>query len=163
MKILLIVVLFLWSATATALSEGDIAPSFSLPILGESKLVQLDEFQGKVVYLDFWASWCAPCRISLPQITALQAELGSDQFEVVAINLDEDQDKAIRFLKRFPVNYTVLTDPEGQVAEAYQLPGMPSSFIISRMGKISLTHTGFRQGDMTIIRNHIKGLLDQDD
>ena len=162
MKILLIAVFFLYSATATALSEGDIAPSFSLPILGESQLIQLDEFQGKVVYLDFWASWCAPCRISLPQITALQAELGSDQFEVIAINLDEDPEKAIRFLKRFPVNYTVLTDPEGQVAEAYQLPGMPSSFIISRMGKISLAHTGFRQGDMTIIRDHIKGLLDQD-
>ena len=163
MKTLLIAVLVLCSATATALSEGDTAPSFSLPILGESQLVQLEDFQGKVIYLDFWASWCGPCRISLPQIAALQAELGSDQFEVIAINLDEDQDKGTRFLKRFPVNYTVLTDPKGQVAEAYQLPGMPSSFIINRMGKISLTHAGFRQGDMTMIRNHIKGLLDQDD
>ena len=91
MKALLIVLLFFWSATTTALSEGDIAPSFSLPVLGELQTVSLSDLRGKVVYLDFWASWCGPCRISLPQMVELQAELGSDQFEVIAINLDEDQ------------------------------------------------------------------------
>lgn len=96
-------------------------------------------------------------------MVVLQEELGSDQFEVIAINLDEDQEKGTRFLKRFPVNYTVLTDPEGLVAKTYQLPGMPSSFVIDRAGIISLAHTGFRRGDMTIIRKHIKVLLDQDD
>lgn len=163
MKILTLASLLFWSVTATALSEGEAAPSFSLPILGKLQKVSLSELRGKIVYLDFWASWCGPCRISLPQIVVLQEELGSDQFEVIAVNLDEDQEKGSRFLKRFPVNYTVLSDPTGQVAEVYQLPGMPSSFVIDRAGIITLTHTGFKQGDMTIIRNHIKWLLVQDD
>ncbi len=163
MKILTLVTLLFCSAATTALSEGDTAPSFSLPILGEQQIVSLSELRGKIVYLDFWASWCGPCRISLPQMVVLQEELGSDQFEVIAINLDEDQEQGSRFLKRYPVNYTVLTDPEGKVAEIYQLPGMPSSFVIDQAGIISLAHTGFRRGDMSIIRNHIEVLLDQDD
>lgn len=163
MKSLLLAVLCSWCMTAVALSEGDLAPPFSLPILGGVQQVELAEFEGKVVYLDFWASWCGPCRISLPQIVALQAELGSDQFAVLAINLDEDEQEATRFLRRFPVNYKVLSDPDGQVAKTYQLPGMPSSFVIDRAGKISLAHIGFKQGDMTMIRNHILGLISWDD
>lgn len=163
MKSLLLTVLCSWCTAAIALSEGDVAPPFSLPILGELRQLDLTELDGKVVYLDFWASWCGPCRISLPQIVALQAELGSDRFAVLAINLDEDEQNAIRFLRRFPVNYTVLSDPKGQVAETYELPGMPSSFVINQSGKISLTHIGFKQGDMRMIRHHIKGLISQDD
>lgn len=163
MKIPVLAVLYLWSMTATALSEGDLAPPFSLPILGTSQLVELADFNGKILYLDFWASWCGPCRISLPKIVELQAELGSDQFEVIAINLDENQDNGTRFLRRFPVNYTVLSDPQGEVAEAYQLPGMPTSFIVGRTGKISLKHVGFKQGDMAMIRSRIQELLSQDE
>ena len=159
MKSLLLTALCSWCIAATALSEGDLAPPFALPMLGESQLIDLADFNGKVIYLDFWASWCGPCRISLPQIVKLQAELGSDEFEVLAINLDEDEQNAIGFLRRFPVNYTVLSDPHGQVAKTYELPGMPSSFVISRAGKISLTHIGFRRGDMSLIRDHIEGLI----
>ena len=159
MKSLLLTVLCSWCMAATALYEGDLAPPFALPTLGESQLIDLADFNGKVIYLDFWASWCGPCRISLPQIVKLQAELGSDEFEVLAINLDEDEQNALRFLRRFPVNYTVLSDPHGQVAKTYELPGMPSSFVISRAGKISLTHIGFRRGDMSLIRDHIEGLI----
>ena len=163
MKILITAILYFWSTSLAALSEGDVAPAFDLPVLGEAEMVSLAEHHGKVVYLDFWASWCGPCRISLPQISKLQEELGSSQFQVIAINLDKNQDRGIRFLRRFPVNYTVLSDPAGKVAKIYQLPGMPSSFIINQAGSISLTHTGFRQGDMTIIHDHIKKLLAQNE
>ncbi|HIG39405.1 MAG: TlpA disulfide reductase family protein [bacterium] len=163
MKPLLLTVLCSWCMTAFAVKEGDIAPFFSLPILDGVQEVGLADFKGKVIYLDFWASWCGPCRISLPQIVELQAELGTDQFAVIAINLDEQEQDAVRFLRRFPVNYRVLSDSKGQVAEIYQLPGMPSSFVIDRARKITLAHTGFKQGDMRMIRDHIKGLINQDE
>jgi len=162
-KTLKLLIFFFWSSTSLALSQGDEAPAFSLPLLGDSVSVELNKLRGKVIYLDFWASWCGPCRISLPQIDELQRSLGSDKFEVLAINLDEKPDNAIRFLKRFPVSYTVLSDPTGKVAEAYQLPGMPSSFIIDQSGRISMSHTGFKKGDIKQIRNHIEKLLDNND
>ncbi len=143
-----------------ALDEGVKAPAFSLPQLNDSQIrVSSDDLAGKVVYLDFWASWCAPCRISVPEINALQAKLGSDQFEVIAINLDEDPAAAKKFSKRFPMAYKVLSDPEGTVAENYQLPGMPTSFVVDQSGNISLIHIGFKPGDMAIIQMHIETLL----
>jgi thiol-disulfide isomerase/thioredoxin len=143
-----------------ALNEGAIAPGFSLPVFDLAEVRESSDYQGKVIYLDFWASWCGPCQISVPQLIQLQADLNSDEFEVVAINVDEEPHRARRFLARYNVNYTVLADPEGQVAAAYELTGMPSAFIINQQGKIINIHIGFKKGDMKIIRNYINELLD---
>jgi len=143
-----------------AIGEGDTAPPFRLPELGSGATVHtLLEYEGKVIYLDFWAAWCDPCRISIPEIVKLQAELGSQHFVVLAINLDTEIDEADQFLVRFPVNYTVLSDPEGRIAELYQLPGMPTSFVIDKSGKIALRHVGYRLGDIDTIKNIIEELL----
>lgn len=145
---------------APAVSEGEIAPEFSLPTLGGGPARSLAESHGKVRYLDFWASWCAPCRVSIPAMVDLQAELGGEDFEILAINVDKRPEDALRFLERYPINYVNLSDPQGAVAAAYALPGMPTSFVVDRDGHITLMHAGFRRGDMEAIRAHILELLD---
>ena len=161
MKRLTVIFLCLLAPATLALKIGDEAPLFTLPVIGSTQQLSLDEFADKIVYLDFWASWCGPCRISLPEIEIMHEVLGSDRFIILAINVDEDQDRGISFLKRFPVSYTVLSDPGGEVAEAYQLPGMPSSFVVAK-GKISLIHKGFKPGDTNFVRLHVEELLDSD-
>lgn len=150
----------LTASPALAVSNGEIAPGFSLPMLGGGPERSLAKSHGKVRYLDFWASWCAPCRVSIPAMVDLQAELGGPDFEILAVNVDKRPEDALRFLERYPVNYVNLSDPEGVVAAAYALPGMPTSFVIDRDGRITLMHTGFRRGDMEAIRAHILELLD---
>ena len=144
---------------AFAVGEGEPAPDFSLPVLGEESTRSLSDSHGKVRYLDFWASWCPPCRVSIPEIVTLQEELGGSRFEVIGINVDERLDDAMRFLGRYPVNYENLSDPQGETAEAYALLGMPTSFVIDPEGRVTLVHVGFRPGDMKAIRARILELL----
>jgi len=164
MKVLLVILFCFVCPTTLAIGEGDVAPSFKLPELGSGSIEHsLLQYRGKVIYLDFWAAWCGPCRISIPEIVKLQAALGSDQFVVLAINLDSDIVEARSFLVSYPINYTVLSDPEGRVAGLYQLPGMPTSFLIDKSGKIVLQHIGYRSGDMDSIRMVIENLLNDED
>jgi thiol-disulfide isomerase/thioredoxin len=144
-----------------AVSVGNQAPDFSVPLLeDQTKMVSLASSEGKLRYLDFWASWCAPCRLSLPAILKLQNELGTDQLEVIAVNVDENPKDAQRFLKRFAPKHSVVIDPKGEVAALYELPGMPTSFIISGTGKIVYRHSGFKEKDIDIIKQHLVTLLE---
>ena len=149
----------LFSSAASAISEGDLAPDFTLPILGGEGTKSLSEGYGKVRYLDFWASWCLACRVSIPEMIVLQQELGEKEFEVIAISVDEWIDDANRFLSRYSINYDNLSDPQGKIAEAYGLLAMPTSFVIDPEGRITLVHQGFKAGDMMTIRAHIVELL----
>jgi len=151
-------IMLLTSALSHAAAEGDTAPLFTLQKLDKSGTYSLAT--GKVIYLDFWASWCAPCRVSFPEVIALQNDLGSDRFEVIAVTVDENPAAAIRFLRRYEVPYQILSDPDGVVAGQYELPGMPTSFVIDQKGSVSLRHSGFKPGDMTSIRHRIHQLLE---
>lgn len=151
----------LLAGTAWGVTEGDMAPDFVLPVLGGETTQSLSASHGKVRYIDFWASWCPPCRVSVPEIVALQRELGGDRFEVIAINVDERLEDAVRFMEHHPMNYVVLSDPSGATAGAWALPGMPTSFVIDPEGRVTLVHVGFRPGDMEAIRAHIVGLLER--
>ena len=146
---------------AFGVAEGDMAPGFELPVLGGETTKSLSASHGKVRYIDFWASWCPPCRVSVPEIVALQRDLGGSRFEVIAINVDERIDDAVRFMEHHPMNYDVLSDPQGATAAAYALPGMPTSFVIDPEGRVTLVHVGFRPGDMRAIRAHIAELLER--
>ena len=121
--------------------------------------MSLKSLRGKVVYLDFWASWCGPCRQSLPLLNDLRKELRRKGFEVLAVNLDEEKSDAKAFLKQFPVSYPVLLDPKGKVPLKYDLPGMPTSYLIDRKGKIRKVHVGFKKQDMSKIRKEVMSLL----
>ena len=151
----------LLAGTAWGVTEGDMAPEFVLPVLGGETTQSLSASHGKVRYVDFWASWCPPCRVSVPAIVALQRELGGDRFEVIAINVDERLEDAVRFMEHHPMNYVVLSDPSGATAGAWALPGMPTSFVVDAEGRVTLVHVGFRPGDMEAIRAHIVGLLER--
>ena len=146
---------------AFGVAEGDMAPGFELPVLGGETTKSLSASHGKVRYIDFWASWCPPCRVSVPEIVALQRDLGGSRFEVIAINVDERIDDALRFLEHYPMNYDVLSDPRGATAAAWALPGMPTSFVVDPDGRVTLVHVGFRPGDMEDIRAHIVELLER--
>jgi thiol-disulfide isomerase/thioredoxin len=159
--ILVITALTLLPFFARAVSVGNQAPNFTLPLLNEpQKMISLSSSTGKVRYLDFWASWCAPCRLSLPAIIQLQNELGDDLFEVIAVNVDEKPKDAQRFLKRYAPKHNVVTDPNGEVSALYELPGMPTSFIINGAGRVVYRHLGFKEKDIDTIKHHIMTLLE---
>ena len=149
----------LFAGAVFGVEIGEMAPDFTLPVLRDESTQSLSASHGKVRYIDFWASWCAPCRVSIPRIIALQEELGGDDFEVIAINVDERVEDALDFLGLYPFNYVNLSDPEGRVAETYDLKAMPMSFVVDPGGRVTLAHAGFKRGDMDVIRSHILDLL----
>lgn len=121
--------------------------------------IKLSDFKGKVIYLDFWASWCIPCRKSFPWMSDLQKRYGNKGFKVIAVNLDQEQDKARAFLQKIPANFTVAFDPEGISATAFKVKGMPSTYLIDRTGKITFSHIGFREKEIPAMELKIKQLL----
>jgi thiol-disulfide isomerase/thioredoxin len=145
--------------TANATEVGQPAPQFTLPTLQQDQATPLSQFAGKVVYIDFWASWCAPCRTSFPLLNKLHEKLKAQGFEVVAVNLDEDKSKAEQFLKEFPVSFTVLRDAKGEWADKFVVESMPTSFIIDKQGVVQNIHHGFTAGDIAELEKKITELL----
>jgi peroxiredoxin len=142
-----------------ALKPGDRAPTFSAPALDGKGNLALSEYRGKVVYLDFWASWCAPCLVSLPLLEELRREFSSQDFQVLAVNIDEDPDKARKFLDRVSVNYPSATDPAGRIPDIFQIQTMPTSFIIDRDGIVRHVQAGFRKSELESLRRRILELV----
>lgn len=152
---LLVVTLLLFSTPLFA----DSAPAFELPT--DTKTVSLESLKGKVVYLDFWASWCTPCRKSFPWMEEIQNRYKDQGLAVVAVNLDKSKDKAQEFLKQFHSSFTIAFDPEGKTAERYKVMGMPSSYLIDRNGQLHMSHIGFRESDTDKLETKIRELLKQ--
>ena len=149
------------SAASPPIEVGKPAPTFDLPVFGAkpARHIALAELRGKVVLLDFWASWCGPCRQSFPLYEQLRAELPAGDFTLLAINLDEMAEGPAAFLAEHPVRYTSLADPAGEVARQFGLIGMPSSFVIDRDGVVRARHTGFKPQDIDALRNEIRDLI----
>lgn len=157
-----LVLLFSLSNFASAATVGNNAPDFSLPSLqGTSKKngVMMRDFRGKVVYVDFWASWCGPCRKSMPVLEEIRTKYKDQGFEVVAINVDESTDDALRFLSKYPVSYPILLDPQGKTPALYKVEGMPTAYIVDKAGVIRYVHTGFQNHDREKIEQTVKKLL----
>jgi thiol-disulfide isomerase/thioredoxin len=149
------------SLNVNATEVGQPAPQFTLPTLQQDQPTSLKQYAGKVVYLDFWASWCAPCRTSFPLLTKLHEKLKAQGFEVVGINLDEDKVNAEKFLKEFPVGFTVLRDAKGEWADQFVVESMPTSFIIDKQGVVQNIHHGFASADINELEGKITKLLAQ--
>jgi peroxiredoxin len=149
----------LLASPAAATEVGQPAPDFRAPALDGPKPLSLKDFRGKVVYLDFWASWCAPCATALPVLDSFRDEFGADGFQVLAVNVDSDPAKARQFLERRPVGYPSVTDPEGRLPGQFGVETMPTSFLIDRNGVVRLVHRGFKKSDADELRAEIRKLL----
>ncbi len=148
------------AGTALAVKPGDRAIDFSLKDLG-GKTVKLSSLKGKVVVLDFWASWCVPCKKELPNLDALAAKYKADKKDIVivAVNIDKERKNAESFLKTAKVGtLTVVLDPSGSVADPYDLPTMPSSFVIDKKGIVRFVHEGYKGGDEKTVDKEARGL-----
>ena len=128
--------------------------------LGGDGTVSLGAYRGKVVYLDFWASWCAPCQAALPALEQLRKEFPADQFQVIAVNVDQDPEKALRLLEKHKIGYPSAADPEGRLPETFGLKTMPTSYLIDRDGVVRLVHPGFRSSDVEGLRKQIRTLVE---
>lgn len=125
-----------------------------------SPTLDLTQYRGKVVYLDFWASWCPPCRESFPWMNAMQSKYAAQGLVVIAVNVDEQQQDGRRFLNNHPADFKIVFDPKGVLAEQYNLMGMPSSFLIDRAGHIDRRDVGFRDSSRGEYEGQIRDLLD---
>ena len=158
-KILVTFALAAFAFTANSTEVGQSAPQFTLPTLKTDSPIALKQFAGKVVYLDFWASWCAPCKTSFPLLNKLHAKLKEQGFEVVAVNLDENKLLGEKFLQEVPVDFTVLRDEKGEWADKYVVESMPTSFIIDKNGVVQKIHHGFSSDDIKELEAKITELL----
>jgi cytochrome c biogenesis protein CcmG, thiol:disulfide interchange protein DsbE len=134
---------------------------FAAPVVTHAADPTLDlaQYRGKVVYLDFWASWCKPCRHSFPWMNSMQQKYAADGLVIVAVNLDEQRADADRFMKETPADFTILYDPEGKLGEQYAIIGMPSSFLIGRDGTVVKSHQGFYDESPAEYEAEIRDLL----
>ncbi len=133
------------------------APEFSLP--GRVGTVALDSLRGRAVFVDFWASWCEPCRRSFPWLKMLHQRYAAKGLTVVAINLDKDRDAADAFLEKYAAPFPVAFDPGGTSAEAFGVSAMPSSFLIGPNGALLYTHAGFDPHKLGAIEQLIQEAL----
>jgi thiol-disulfide isomerase/thioredoxin len=138
---------------------GQPAPSLTLSPLHGNKAMRLDDLRGKVVLLDLWASWCAPCREELPMLDDMASRLRAKGVEIVGVSVDESRDDAEQFLKsRSSWSIKLAHDPEGKIPNKLQPPKMPSSYIIDRKGIIRQVNAGFERDDAKKIESRLADL-----
>ena len=156
---ILALLLLLGSSQAYAIHEGQAAPQCPSVLTADGQKLDLSAYKGKVVLIDFWATWCGPCQKSMPFLNSLRNERLHEGFEIIAINVDEDSEAARQFLEAHPVDYPIAFDPKGQCPGIFNVEAMPSSFFIDKTGQVRKIHLGFRDGDKTEIRELISTLL----
>ena len=126
-KILLVIALLAWA-----------------PLNATDSTLDLEKYEGKVVVVDFWASWCVPCRRSFPWMNDMHTQYAEDGLVIIAINVDRKSENAAAFLAKYPAKFNIVYDPKAELAKEYGVEVMPSSFIVSRDGEIIDRHTGFK-------------------
>jgi cytochrome c biogenesis protein CcmG/thiol:disulfide interchange protein DsbE len=136
---------------------GKAAPAFDIPSGG--RVVRLAELKGRVVYVDFWASWCGPCKQSFPWMNDMLAKYADKGLTIVSVNVDKKREDADKFLASTPAKFAVVYDPVGKVAEKYQPKGMPTSFLIGPDGIVRAVHIGFRESDREELEREIAAAL----
>jgi cytochrome c biogenesis protein CcmG, thiol:disulfide interchange protein DsbE len=154
------VALSLWvGGSALALEPGQPAPALELS--GATAPVGLSRLKGKVVYVDFWASWCGPCRQSFPWMNEMQAKYGPRGLQIVGVNVDAKRADADQFLATTPASFLVAFDPQGDSPRRFEVKGMPSSVLVGPDGKVIRVHNGFRADERKQLEEAIVAALAQ--
>jgi len=134
------------------------APDFTLESRSGNN-IRLEDHRGDVVMLNFWASWCGPCRQEMPLMDDIYSRYQDLGFTILAVNVDENRDEALRFLDKVPVNYPILYDPESSVSELYEVPAMPTTVMIDRDGNARYIHYGYKPGYEAEYETQIRELV----
>ena len=151
-----VIALFIsWSSLVA--DAADIAPSFQLP--ANAGAPTLKDLKGKVVWVDFWASWCGPCRQSFPWMNSMAKRYSDKGLVIIGVNLDTEKPLADEFLRQSHADFPIVFDPQGKITQAYGLVGMPSSFLVGADGTIQYRHAGFRSEDALVMEGEIKKVL----
>jgi cytochrome c biogenesis protein CcmG/thiol:disulfide interchange protein DsbE len=143
----------LLAAAGSAASAASAVPAAAAPF-------DLSHHRGRVVIIDFWASWCKPCRQSIPWLNTLRERYGASGLTVIGVNVDAERGDAERFLRDVPIEFEVIFDPRGDVARSFNLRAMPSTYVFDRHGRLVATHLGFREAKTREREAELKTLLD---
>jgi len=144
-------------AAVQAAEPGGAAPDFELS--GITGKVRLSALRGNVVYVDFWASWCGPCRQSFPWMNEMQRRYGGQGLHIVGVNVDTHEKDARDFLAETPAAFTVAFDSTGNTPRSYRIKGMPTSLLIDADGKVVYEHSGFRVADKAELEKRSQAAL----
>jgi peroxiredoxin len=154
----LAVVGWLYTAEASVPTQGAAAPDFSLPAR-EGGDLKLSSLRGQVVMLNFWATWCGPCRQEMPLLEQIHAKYEPLGFTLVGVNVEEDSAAAKAWLQKVPVSFPVLFDTRNAVSGTFGVAAMPSSVLIDRDGKVRYVHHGYKPGDEAKYAEMIRALV----
>jgi len=157
-SILALLLALLSAGGALALEVGGTAPDFTLKSRnGEN--IKLSELRGEVVMVNFWASWCAPCRQEMPLLEELYDRYADLGFTLLGVNVEEDSNAALELLKEIPVTFPILLDTENRVSRLYKVVAMPSTVILDRDGRVRYVHKGYLPGYEDEYRKQVKELI----
>jgi peroxiredoxin len=151
-------VLLLSEPPADPIRPGQAAPGFELPTL-DGGSVSLEGLRGRVVLLNFWATWCGPCEAEMPAMQRLYDAFAGPEFEMVAVSVDASRDDVDAFQKRLALGFPIALDPEKRVANAYQSHRFPESYLIDRDGRILSRYIGPREWDGAVYVDHIRRVI----
>ena len=148
----------IFSIASLAGASDSAAPDFSLP--GKAgEMVSLSKLKGQVVMLNFWASWCGPCRTEMPLMDQIYKKYSAAGFTLLGVNVDTDSADAQKFLAQVPVSFPVAYDRENKVTKQYEVAAMPSTVFIDRKGKVRALHRGYKPGDENEYLSEIRSLI----
>jgi peroxiredoxin len=139
-------------------ASASLAPMFTLPSRSGDN-VSLEQLKGQVVMLNFWASWCGPCRQEMPLLDQMHKRYSSLGFTLIGVNVEANTQDAERWLKDTPVSFPVLFDRDSKVSKLYDVSAMPSTVFIDRKGNVRYLHRGYKPGDESDYLNQIRALL----
>jgi thiol-disulfide isomerase/thioredoxin len=144
-------------ALASSSASGP-APDFTLQAR-DGKPLSLTQYKGQVVMLNFWASWCVPCKQEMPLLDSIQKKYGKMGFTMIGVNVEPDSKAANAVLQKIPVSFPIVYDTQSKVSELYKVSGMPSSVIIDRKGQMRVLHKGYKPGDENAYLDSIRTLI----
>jgi peroxiredoxin len=158
MKVSSVFITFCCYVFSCSVAHSEQASEFKLlNIQGEQ--VQLSDYRGQVVLVDFWASWCPPCVRSFPWMNKMHKKYSAKGLQILAINIDKRKQDVNLFLKQNPANFTVLLDPKSKLMRQYKVESMPTSFLIDKKGNIIKKHRGFREDNIIYFEKDIRTAL----